>query len=47
MFLMSIREPGNREYWFSSGLLMLIIASVLYFAGGFAIRLMVNSVESH
>jgi tight adherence protein B len=47
MFVMSLREPDNQAFWFGSGLLMLIIASVLYLAGGFVIRLMVNSVENH
>lgn len=46
MFVISVRNPENRAYWFSDGVWFLLIGAFLYLAGGFAIRTMVRSVEN-
>lgn len=46
MFVISIRNDENKFYWFGSGIIMLILAGVLYAAGGYVIRLMVKGVEN-
>lgn len=46
MFFVSLRTPENRDYWFGSGLFMLIVAAILYGAGYWVIRLMVKGVEN-
>lgn len=46
MFFISNRTPDNRAYWFGGGIIMLIVASALYAAGGYLIRFMVKGVEN-
>lgn len=45
MFFVSCRTPENRDYWFGSGIIMLVIAVLIYLAGVYVIRAMVQSVE--
>lgn len=46
MLFVSMRNPENLEYWFGKGIVMFIVAGVLYGAGGYAIRFMVKGVEN-
>ena len=46
MLFVSMRNSENRDYWFSGGIIMLVVAGALYAAGGYAIRFMVKGVEN-
>lgn len=46
MLFISLRNDENKAYWFGGGIIFLILAGVLYAAGGYVIRFMVKGVEN-
>lgn len=46
MLFISMRDSGNRSYWFGGGFFMLIVAGVIYLGAGYIIRSMVKAVEN-
>lgn len=46
MLFVSMRNDENKDYWFHNGIFMLIVAGILYSAGGYVIRFMVKGVEN-
>lgn len=46
MLLVSFRDPQNREFWFTNGIVMLGVVGVLYAAGYLTIKFMITDVEN-